>query len=67
MSKRAPDDENIPFGAVDRAAAAAIDRHERLLHHKTLELLLSSMVRRSGIREVRRLLLWYARHLREFG
>lgn len=44
-----------------------IDRHERLLHHKTLELLLGSMVARSGIREVRRLLLWYARHLREFS
>lgn len=51
---------------LDRLAAAAIDRHERLLHHKTLELLLGSMVARSGIREVRRLLLWYARHLREF-
>ena len=28
---------------LDRAAAVAIDKHERLLHHKTLELLLGSM------------------------
>lgn len=51
---------------IDLAAARAIDRHERLLHHKTLELLLGSMVRRDGVREVRRLLLWYARRLKEF-
>lgn len=51
---------------IDRAATRAIDRHERLLHHKMLELLLGSMVARSGAREVRRLLLWYARHLKEF-
>lgn len=67
MSQYAPGEENDPLGAIDRAAARAIDKHERLLHHKTMELLLGSMVRRSGIREVRRLLLWYARHLREFG
>lgn len=52
---------------LDKAVAKAIDRHERLLHHKTLELLLGSMVARAGVREVRRLLLWYARHLREFS
>lgn len=52
---------------LDRSVAEALDKHERLLQHKTLELLLGSMVRRSGIREVRRLLLWYARHLREFS
>ncbi len=51
---------------IDRAALAAIDRHERLLHHKTLELLLGSMVARSGIDEVRRLLLWYVNKLEEF-
>jgi hypothetical protein len=51
---------------LDRAVASAIDRHERLLHHKTMELLLGSMVARQGVREVRRLLLWYARRLREF-
>ena len=51
---------------VDRAAAAALDKHERLLHHKTLELLLGSMVARQGIHETRKQLLWYARHLKEF-
>jgi hypothetical protein len=51
---------------LDRAVTNAIDEHERLLHHKTLELLLGSMVHRSGVREVRRILLWYARHLKEF-
>lgn len=51
---------------LDRSVAAALDKHERLLHHKTLELLLGSMVARSGVREVRRILLQYARHLREF-
>ena len=51
---------------LDRAAQSAIDRHERLLHAKVLELVLGSMVAWSGVREVRRLLLWYARRLREF-
>lgn len=51
---------------LDRIAAEAIDKHERLLHHKTLELLLGSMVARSGTKETRRLILWYARHLKEF-
>lgn len=51
---------------LDRAAAVAIDKHERLLHHKTLELLLGSMVARSGTKEVRRVLVCYARHMREF-
>lgn len=51
---------------LDRIAAEAIDKHERLLHHKTLELLLGSMVARSGIKETRRLILCYARHMREF-
>ena len=51
---------------LDRSVAGAIDKHERLLHHKTLELLLGSMVARSGIKETRRLILCYARHLKEF-
>lgn len=51
---------------LDRAAERAIDKHERLLHHKTLELLLGSMVARQGIYETRKQLLWYARHLKEF-
>jgi hypothetical protein len=48
------------------AALLAIDKHERLLHHKTLELLLGSMIARQGIKETRRTILGYARHLREF-
>jgi hypothetical protein len=48
------------------AAERAIDAHERLLHQKTLELLLASMIARQGIRATRRALLHHARHLREF-
>jgi hypothetical protein len=66
VTRRDSNRENNPLGAINRAAERAIDKHERLLHHKTLELLLGSMVARSSVREVRRTLLWYARHLREF-
>jgi hypothetical protein len=66
VSHRDSNHKNNPLGAIDRAAARAIDRHERLLHHKTLELLLGSMVARSGIDEVRKLLLWYVNKLEEF-
>ena len=66
MSHRDGNHENDPLGAINRAAERAIDKHERLLHHKTLELLLGSMVARSGIDEVRRLLLWYVNKLEEF-
>jgi hypothetical protein len=51
---------------IDRAAERAIDKHERLLHLKTMELLLGSMVARQGVKETRKLLLQYARQLREF-
>jgi hypothetical protein len=51
---------------LDRAAERAIDKHERLLHLKTMELLLGSMVARQGVKETRKLLLQYAKHLREF-
>jgi hypothetical protein len=51
---------------LEKAIADAIDKHERLLHHKTLELLLGSMIARSGVNETRRILLWYARRLKEF-
>jgi hypothetical protein len=51
---------------IDKAALSALDKHERLLHLKVMELLLGSMVRRQGIRETRKLLLRYARDLREF-
>lgn len=44
---------------LDAVVRDAIDKHERLLHLKTLELLLGSMVRRSGIAEVRKVLMCY--------
>lgn len=51
---------------LDTAALKAIDKHERLLHHKTLELLLGPMIARQGVKATRAQLLGYARHLREF-
>lgn len=51
---------------INAAAEKAIDKHERLLQVKTMELLLGSMIRRQGVRETRKLLLWYAKNLREF-
>ncbi len=51
---------------IDKAAIAALDKHERLLHLKVMELLLGAMIHRQGIRETRKLLLRYARDLREF-
>lgn len=51
---------------IDRAAAAAIEKHENLLEQKVLELLLGQMVARRGVRETRAILLQHARHLREF-
>jgi|TARA_R110000868_G_scaffold311122_1_gene572242 hypothetical protein len=51
---------------LERRAAAAIDKHERLLHLKTLELLLAAMVRRVGISDVRIVLKRYLDDLSEF-
>lgn len=51
---------------LDDVARAAIEKHQRLLYLKTLELCLGEMVRTMGIREVRKLLLEYARHLKWF-
>lgn len=51
---------------LDRAAQDALDRHQRLLHQKVLELVLGAMVAQDGTREVRRLLLWYAKQLKWF-
>ena len=51
---------------LERKAAAAIDKHERLLHLKTLELLLGAMVRRAGISDVRVVLKRYLDDLGEF-
>lgn len=51
---------------IDHAAERAIDKHERLLQMKTMELLLGSMIARQGVKETRKILLQYSRHLREF-
>lgn len=51
---------------IDKAARAAIEKHERLLHLKVMELLLGAMVHRVGVKETRKVLLQYARDLREF-
>lgn len=51
---------------LDKAAIEALEKHERLLHLKVMELLLGSMVRRQGVKETRKILLQYARDLREF-
>lgn len=51
---------------IEKAAQEALDKHERLLHLKVMELLLGAMVQRQGVRETRKLLLRYARDLREF-
>lgn len=54
------------YEELNNRALEAIDKHERLLHLKTMELLLGSMIARQGVKETRRLLLQYARDLREF-
>lgn len=51
---------------LDRAARAAVDKHRRLLHSKTLELVLGDMIAMDGVHNVRQKLLWYYEHLAEF-
>jgi hypothetical protein len=51
---------------LDRAARAAVERHKRLLHHKTLELVLGAMVAQDGIDKTRRILEWYLRQLEDY-
>lgn len=58
--------ESNRMSEINHAAQAAIDKHERLLQLKTMELLIGSMVSRVGIRETRKILLQYSRDLREF-
>lgn len=49
---------------LDRLAQEAVDRHDRLLCHKAMELALGKLVALDGIPEVRRLLLNLARSLK---
>ena len=51
---------------LDRAAREAVERHDRLLHHKTLELVLGAMVVMDGTVAVRRILLQIARNLKYY-
>lgn len=50
----------------DKIAKEAVAKHQRLLLFKTFELCLGEMVRTMGVKEVRKLLLQYARHLKWF-
>lgn len=52
---------------ITRQAELAIDKHERLLQLKTMELLLGSMVRRIGCAATREVLIHYVDHLEEFS
>jgi hypothetical protein len=51
---------------IDKKGEEAVAKHQRLLHHKVLELVLGDMVRDEGISSVREKLLWYYFHLAEF-
>lgn len=51
---------------LDAAARKAVERHQRLLHHKTLELVLGAMVAMDGIARTRRILEWYLRQLEDY-
>jgi hypothetical protein len=51
---------------LNEAAEEALRKHRRLLHLKTLELVLSDMIREDGIKTVQELLSWYIERLDEF-
>jgi len=51
---------------IEKLAKLAIEKHQRLLHSKTLELLLGDMVALDGVRKTREKLKWYYDHLAEF-
>lgn len=51
---------------LNKKGEEAVAKHQRLLHHKVLELVLGDMVRDEGIHAVREKLLWYYFHLAEF-
>lgn len=54
------------FKKINEAAEAALKKHRRLLHLKTLELLISDMVRDEGIGRVQDILSWYIARLDDF-
>ena len=51
---------------IEKLAKLAIEKHQRLLHTKVLELVLGDMIAMDGIHETRKKLLWYYEHLAEF-
>ncbi len=51
---------------IEKKAKLAIEKHQRLLHSKTLELLLGDMVALDGVKKTREKLKWYYDHLEEF-
>lgn len=51
---------------IERAARIAIEKHQRLLHTKVLELVLGDMIAMDGVRAVRERIRWYYDHLAEF-
>lgn len=52
--------------SLDKAAQDAVERHDRLLCHKAMELALGKLVAMDGVTEVRRLLLNLARSLKYY-
>jgi hypothetical protein len=51
---------------LDDAARLAIERHDRLLCHKAIELALGKLVALDGVPEVRKMLVLMARSLRYY-
>lgn len=51
---------------LDDIAKLAIEKHQRLLYSKVLELVLGEMIAIDGISHTRDRLLWYYNHLAEF-
>lgn len=51
---------------IERLAQQAVAKHRRLLHLKTMELLLGDMIRTMGVTETRKLLTRYLCDLGEF-
>jgi hypothetical protein len=50
----------------DEIAKKAVDKHQRLLYNKTLELVLGELIRMDGVHMTREKLKWYYDHLEEF-
>lgn len=51
---------------LDRIAQDAVDRHDRLLAHKAIELALGKLVALDGVPAVRKMLLLLARSLKYY-